>query len=64
MKEVETYFKENDIQLIRVRNTGVVTYYETSEGDFMLDEHVHFYKLKKGEGMRIPLLIGYGGITI
>lgn len=53
MEPVQEYFFDNNIEVWKTTNTGIVVYYSTSEGEYFLDANQRLFKIN--EGRKIPV---------
>lgn len=53
MEPIQEYFFDNNIEVWKTTNTGIVVYYNTSEGEFFQDANQRLFKIN--DGRKIPV---------
>lgn len=53
MEPVQEYFFDNNIEVWKTTNTGIVVYYNTSEGEFFQDANQRLFKIS--DDRKIPV---------
>jgi hypothetical protein len=57
VEPVQEYFFENNIEVWRMTNTGVVIYYNTSDGEYFQDANQRLYKIVNGKKVVVDLSV-------
>jgi len=57
MEPVQEYFFDNNIEVWKMTNTGVVIYYNTSEGEYFQDANQRLYKIIDGKKIAVDLSV-------
>lgn len=57
MEPVQEYFFDNNIEVWKMTNTGVVVYYNTSEGEYFQDAKQQLYKIVDGKKIAVDLSV-------
>lgn len=57
MEPVQEYFFDNNIEVWKMTNTGVVIYYNTSEGEYFQGANQRLYKIVDGKKIVVNLSV-------
>ena len=55
MNPIEQYFFDNNIDVWSIRNTGVVTYFNTSNGEYLADQNMNLFQIYNNHKIFIDL---------